>query len=69
MGMGQIDHSATLMHDGRVLVAGGRSSNDEVLASAELFDPETGSWSPAADMLTPIADHVATLCLTAACSW
>ena len=62
--VGRYDHSATLMHDGRVLVAGGRSSfDDDVLASAELFDPKTGSWSPAADMLTPTADHVATLLL------
>ena len=59
--VGRFDHTATLLADGRVLVAGGRSSNDEQLASAELFDPETGTWSPAADMLTPITDPTATL--------
>lgn len=61
MVMSRYDHTATLLADGRVLVAGGRGSNDDVLASAELYDPETGSWSPAADMLAPIADHTATL--------
>lgn len=61
MVVARYDHTATLLADGRVLVAGGRSSNDDRLASAELFDPETGAWSPAADMLAPSTDHVATL--------
>jgi N-acetylneuraminic acid mutarotase len=33
-------HTATLLRDGKVLVAGGRNDN-----SAELYDPATGSWS------------------------
>lgn len=48
-------HAATLP-DGRVLVAGGTDRRPapslywDVLASAELFDPVTATWSAAADM-------------------
>ncbi len=43
-------HTATLLQDGRVLVAGG--SNQEVggvqIASAEIYDPDTQSWTTVA---------------------
>jgi hypothetical protein len=38
-------HSATLLQDGRVLVAGGYDTNLVRTNSAELYDPATGSWS------------------------
>src|SRR5712691_3460542 len=38
-------HSATLLQDGRVLVAGGYDTNLVRTHSAELYDPATGSWS------------------------
>ena len=59
------DFTATLLPDGKVLVAGGVDSNDErtqkALASAELFDPGTGKWSATGSMTRPRSRHTATL--------
>ena len=46
--------AGALLADGRVLIAGGTyldSSTTRWLASAELFDPDSGSWSRAGSML------------------
>ena len=42
---GRSDHTATLLPDGQVLVAGGVDSDLLTLASAELYDPATGTWT------------------------
>lgn len=52
-------HTATLLLDGRVLVAGGASS-DEITASAEIYDPATGAWSRVGALGEPRYDHTAT---------
>jgi trimeric autotransporter adhesin len=58
-------HTATLLDDGRVLVVGGiQAANDvtgTVLASAELYDPVTDTWTAAASMHIARAKHAATL--------
>jgi WD40 repeat protein len=51
----RMSHSATLLPDGRVLVTGGGGGSagrlDEALASAELYDPASGTWSATASRL------------------
>ena len=54
-------HTATLLEDGRVLVAGGYFDAICTTASAELFDPTTGTFSSAGFMLTERVNHTATL--------
>lgn len=56
MASGRWGHSATALADGRVLVAGGMGAAG-ALSSAEIFDPETGSWSPALPMSHPRYQH------------
>jgi Kelch motif/Galactose oxidase, central domain len=54
-------HTATLMRDGRVLVAGGSDTGWHTLSSAEIYDPEKGKFIPAGDMTSPREAHTATL--------
>ncbi len=55
-------HVAALLPDGRVLVSGGHQGNfyNSAVASAEIYDPGTGSFSPAGDMASPRQDATAT---------
>ncbi|QRK13327.1 DUF5011 domain-containing protein [Archangium violaceum] len=56
-------HSAVLLPNGKVLVAGGRVTeyDGNVFASAELYDPATGSWTYTGSMQTARAYHTMTL--------
>jgi hypothetical protein len=54
-------HTATLLADGKVLVAGGRDAHFMPLDSAELYDPALGIWMPTGSMATPRVFHTATL--------
>jgi hypothetical protein len=52
-------HTASLLNDGRVLVAGG-SGDSSFLASAEIYDPAGGTFSATGDMETTRMEHTAT---------
>jgi WD40 repeat protein len=52
-------HTATLLNNGKVLLAGGFNGNS--LQDAELFDPTTRTFSPTGLMSSPRANHTATL--------
>ncbi|MDO8432700.1 MAG: kelch repeat-containing protein [Candidatus Binatus sp.] len=54
-------HTATLLGDGTVLIAGG--VDDEVIPSAEIFDPATARFTETATLISPRFMHSATLLL------
>jgi len=60
----RILHTATLLRTGRVLAVGGLlgiGPNDPMIASAELFDPATETWTPVRELKDARANHTATL--------
>src|SRR5260370_30368681 len=56
-------HTATLLNNGEVLIAGGLGSppGTNGLDTAELYDPTTRTFSGTGSMTTPPAGHTATL--------
>jgi WD40 repeat protein len=56
----RVAHTATLLPNGLVLVAGGIGS-EGLWASAELYDPATGSFTPTGSMTVVRYGHTATL--------
>jgi hypothetical protein len=66
MAVGRQRHTATLLSDGRALIAGGEGpvaesgGNYGSFASAELFDPKTGTFNSTGTMTIARAFHSAT---------
>jgi N-acetylneuraminic acid mutarotase len=61
---GRHNHVATLLPDGRVLVVGGiqeRAAESPALASAEIYDPTSGTWNATSSLSTGRQGHTATL--------
>jgi hypothetical protein len=52
-------HTATLLHDGRVLIAGGRSGG--LIAGTELYDPKSATFSETGNLIVPRYKHTAGL--------
>ena len=58
----RFNHTATLLPDGRVLVAGGYEGFSlAYLTTAEIYNPATGTWSPTGSLATARQGHSATL--------
>jgi hypothetical protein len=55
------DHTATLLPNGQVLVAGGIDASATPIASAELYNPATGIWTRTGSMAEAREGHTATL--------
>jgi len=54
-------HTATTLRDGRVLVAGGFTGEENAVSGAELYDPASGRFTPLPRMSTLRHSHTATL--------
>ena len=58
---GRAEHTATLLPDGRVLVAGGFGGGTNARATAEIYDPSTGHFTATGSMAVTREYHTATL--------
>ncbi len=54
-------HTATLLPDGRVLIAGGMRGNQDFYDSAELYNPSTGKFQPTGKLHQRRVGHIAVL--------
>ena len=65
LGTARYWHTATLLPNGKVLVAGGTDDTNypptTYLSSAELYDPGSGTWTATGSLLTARQLHTATL--------
>ncbi len=66
MAFGRAGHSATLLPDGKTLIAGGigedpRTEAEDVTFTAELYDPATGLFSRTGSMVSARTSHTASL--------
>lgn len=59
MHQARVSHTATVLNDGRVLVAGGYAG--DVLATAELYDPNAGTFTETGGISVARCKHTAGL--------
>jgi N-acetylneuraminic acid mutarotase len=60
----RLEHTATILMNGNVLVAGGNkvtANTTTVVSSAELYNPSTGKWTNTGSMSVARVGHTATL--------
>ena len=60
----RVEHTAVLLSNGKVLVSGGNYqtvNGATPLASAELYNPATGTWSATGSMNNARAGHTSTV--------
>ena len=55
----RMEHTATLLRDGRVLVAGGTGSGAGPVSTAAIYDPMTNTWTAAGPMSSARIGHSA----------
>src|SRR5437667_238937 len=60
----RLNHTATLLPNGSVVVAGASHGISNALASAELYDPASGTWAATGSLNAGRALHTATLLLS-----
>jgi len=58
-GRSETEYAGVLLRDGRVLIPGGHTAFETPVATADLYNPKTGTWSPAGSMSVPRAGHSA----------
>jgi len=61
MTVARLDHTATLLANGKVLIAGGDNATSTAIQTAELYDPATGLFTAAGSMTSGRTEHTATL--------
>jgi len=62
--IGRVNHTATLLTSGKVLVVGGGGVYPPwggIFSSAELYDPSNGTWTATGSLITARESHTATL--------
>ena len=61
MNVERYEHTATLLKNGKVLVAGGEDAKNKKLLNAELYDPVTGKWTLTGSMNAPHCNNSAVM--------